>query len=358
MQMQEYLENTNKTIIFFAGIVITLLMGIFDYLTGVEISFGLFYLLPISFVTWYLEKKAGILIALLSAVLWLYADMSAIDRYASHAIPFWNALVRLGFFAIVVFLLSKLKNLSRELEEKVKMRTADLTSEINERKKTEDELRKKSEKLRQLAKRVQDIREEENSKTAREIHDELGQALTAIKIETMSISKKHSNDAELEERLSMIVDTVDDTIKSIRRIARRLRPRLLDELGLLPAIQWQLREFQTRTGIRFTLVSSDENIKLHPSVSTALFRILQEAITNTARHSKATTLNIAISNSNGSITMNIKDNGVGLTNGELDKSHSLGILGMQERARILHGKVEILQVQEGGTEVIVNIPIK
>jgi signal transduction histidine kinase len=358
MHIREYLEKGNKTIIFISGIIITLLMGLFDYVTGVEISFGLFYMLPIFFVTWYVDKRGGTIIALLSAMLWFLADVSAIQRYSSAAIPFWNAIVRFGFFAIAVYLLSEVKNLSIKLEEKVKMRTADLTTEIAERKKTEEELRKKSEKLRQLAKRVQEIKEAENSKIAREIHDELGQALTAIKIETMSISKKYTNDSELDERISMIVDTVDDTIKSIRSIARRLRPRLLDELGLMPAIQWQLREFQSRTGIRYTLVSSDENIKLHPSVSTALFRILQEAITNVARHSKATSLSVVISDSNGNVTMNIRDNGIGFRNGALDNGHSLGILGMQERARMLHGNLDFVPVSDGGTEIIVNIPVR
>src|SRR5438876_1019156 len=137
MHIREYLEKTNKTIIFFAGIFITLLTGEFDYITGVEISFGLFYLLPIVFVTWFVDKKGGMLIAFLSMVLWLLADMASVERYSSNAIPFWNAIVRFGFFAIVVYLLSKVKNLSLRLEENVKARTADLTSEITERKKTE-----------------------------------------------------------------------------------------------------------------------------------------------------------------------------------------------------------------------------
>ena len=224
--------------------------------------------------------------------------------------------------------------------------------------KVEDELKSKSENLRQLIIRIENIKEEENTKIAREIHDELGQALTAIKISLTSLSKNYSNDKDIVEHLYLVNSTIDETIKSMRKISTRLRPRLLDELGLLPAIQWQLREFQTRTGIRCILTTSDEDIKLESSISTNLFRIFQEALTNISRHSKASNVKISIFYENvGMLTMDIKDNGVGIPKNVSEKSGRLGILGMKERAQILGGGLEVISCENEGTEVIVNIPI-
>jgi len=218
------------------------------------------------------------------------------------------------------------------------------------------ELKQKSEKLSQLIMQLQNIREEENTKVAREIHDELGQALTAIKISLTSLSKNYSNDQDIVEHLFLVCSTIDETIKTMRKISTRLRPRLLDELGLISAMEWQLREFRTRTGIRCILTSSDENFNLNPIISTALFRIFQEALTNIARHSKATNVKINIFQDNvGTITMDIVDNGVGIAKKE--GNEGLGLLGMKERAHILGGEIEILSSEQTGTQVIVNVPI-
>lgn len=224
--------------------------------------------------------------------------------------------------------------------------------------KVEEELKSKSENLRQLIMRIENIKEEENTKIAREIHDELGQALTAIKISLTSLSKNYSNDKDIVEHLYLVNSTIDETIKSMRKISTRLRPRLLDELGLLPAIQWQLREFQTRTGIRCILTTSDEDIKLESSISTNLFRIFQEALTNISRHSKASNVKISIFYEPvGMLTMDIKDNGVGIPKNVGEKSGRLGILGMKERAQILGGGLEVISAENEGTEVIINIPL-
>jgi signal transduction histidine kinase len=360
LRIRDFINSRSKSTIVIFGIILVLLVGLIDLVTGVAFSFSIFYLIPISLVAWYAGKSQALSVAVIGAVAWLWCDMQDIQRYTNQAIPYWNALVRFGFFVVVIYLISALKVLNDELEKKVRSRTSDLIAEINERKNTEKELHRKSEKLRQLIKRTQNIREEENSKIAREIHDVLGQALTAIKIETISLSKKFSNNSELVDRLFVVVNTVDDTIKSIREISTRLRPRLLDELGLLPAVELQLREFQTRTGIRCNLSASDENLKLDSTVSTALFRIFQEAITNVARHAEATNVKIRINNSaakTGLLTMEIIDNGIGLPHDYSEKSQSLGILGMKERAQILGGTIDFISAEDWGTAVIVNIPI-
>jgi signal transduction histidine kinase len=341
----------------FLHVLLLLVTGILDYLTGYEISFSIFYLIPISYLVWYTNKTYGLLLALLSSAVWLALDMLGGPLYSSHVIYLWNALVRLGFFIIVVYLINLIKNANSELEQKVISRTKDLTAEVNERKKAQEELNLTATKLRQLTMRLQTIREEENSAIAREIHDELGQALTAIKIDVAWLGKRYSNDSTLVEGLMNVSNTIDDTIKSIRKISTRLRPRLLDELGLIPAIQWQVKDFQKRTGIQCRMNLPDDEIQLDNSISSPLFRIFQEAITNIARHSKATEADLSIAfEKNGNLSMSIKDNGIGLPDDYLNKNHSLGIVGMQERAKSINGFLEIKRSAEGGTEITMKVP--
>jgi signal transduction histidine kinase len=360
MNFSEYIRGLNTYIIFTIGVVTLLIMGFVDYITGVELSFSVFYLIPIAFVAYYGSKFQGLFTAVLSAVSWLAADLSAIDRYSSHAIPYWNMLVRLGFFLVVLYLVDGLRNKNIELEEEVLSRTADLTKEIIEREKTASELHRKSEKLRQLVVRSQNIREEENTKIAREIHDELGQALTAIKIDIASTSKKYSNDKVLVERLYNATNMIDNLIKTIREISTRLRPRLLDQLGLLPAIEWQLKDIHSRTGLKYKLLSKEDDISLPASVSNGVFRIFQEAITNIVRHSGASYVVVRLDRdpqNRDFIKLEIIDNGNGFSQDYLDSTQCLGILGMKERSKILGGDLEVVSGEEWGTAVVLNFPI-
>lgn len=360
MRTTEYFNNVNKSIIVAIGILLVFLMGLLDYITGVELAFSIFYLIPISFVAFYAGKYQGLFIAVLSTIVWLGADITEVHRYANQAIPYWNALVRFGFFIIVLFLVNELRILNLKLEQKVKERTTELSTEIQEREKTEYELKYKSEKLRQLIRRTQKIKEEEDIKIAREIHDELGQALTAIKIEAITLTKKYTNNKKLSERLFTIANTVDDLIKAIRDISTRLRPRLLDELGLLPAIEWKLKDTQCHTGIHYKLIAKEDNVKLCPTTSNSLYRIFQEAITNITRHAEATNIIVRINHDpkcKENLVMEILDNGIGLPYDYQEKNHGLGILGMKERAQILGGDVEVISAEDWGTAVIVKVPI-
>jgi signal transduction histidine kinase len=354
----DYLNSIGTPALVFIGLILLVLIGLIDFLTGVEISFSVFYLIPISIVTWYTNKNLGLALSVLGTAMWVFADMQELSRYTSPAIPYWNGVVRFSFFTIVVLLINELKVFKENLEEKVKEKTSDLINEINERRKTADELRYKSEQLSELTKRLQNIREEENTRIAREIHDELGQSLTAIKMEIMWISKKNSKDAKLVHNLLLIGETIDDTIKSLRKISSNLRPKLLDQLGFLPAIEWQLKEFSRRTKIKCDLDAFNYDIELNLLASSALFRIFQESLTNIARHSKATKVKLSLEvNGNESLVMKICDNGVGVSNGVSEEKPSLGILGMNERAQSLGGVLRVNKVHEGGTEVFVRIPI-
>jgi signal transduction histidine kinase len=334
-----------------------ILLGTADYFTSVEYSFAIFYLLPITFVTWFTSKRYGLVFAIISSLAWLNADMQAVARYMNPTAPYWNAVVRFGLFLVVVYLLSMLKKMEDTLEQKVESKTRDLVKEIDERKKTEEELKNKSEKLSELAKRIQNIKDEENTKIAREIHDELGQSMTAVKIDLMWLSKRFSANSDIVESLHSITATVDDAIKNIREISSSLRPKLLDALGFTPAVERYLKDFETKTGICYKLNYSENNIKFNLEESNALFRILQEALTNIARHSDASVVEVAFSNdSEKNFLMTIRDDGIGLPKNYSVKKETLGIIGMKERAESIGGQLEISSPDNEGTVINVKLP--
>jgi signal transduction histidine kinase len=353
----DFLDKANKTAIVAVGIITTVIITALDYITSVEISFSVFYLIPISIVTWYLNKKAGLVFSVLCAALWMLADSQNFARFSSPAIPYWNALVRLCFFIIVTILLGEIKAFKGNLENLVEEKTRSLKEEIIRRIKTEDELKYKTEVLSSLTKSLQNIREEESTKIAREIHDELGQALSAVKIELMWLVKKYPGDTVYNRKIMQVSEIVEETIKNVRRISASLRPKLLDQLGFLPAIEWQLKEFERRTRIKCELDIENDNIKLNPIASSTMFRIFQESLTNIARHSRATRAELSLDNKSDILTMTIKDNGIGFSKDYKNKKHSLGIVGMQERAHSLGGVLNIDKYPGGGTQVIVNIPL-
>ena len=232
-----------------------------------------------------------------------------------------------------------------------------LEQEIRNREQAEDEQRRSFELLRALAARLQTAREEERTRVAREIHDELGQALTAIKIELNALLPEPptAEESSLQRRQSLL-KLLDGTIHSVRRIATELRPVLLDDLGLAAAVEWAVEEFQTRTGIECYLSIPDGDIALDGDRATALFRILQEALTNVARHAQATQVVVRLAEADGELTLAVRDNGRGTPKEQLVSHRSLGILGMRERALVLGGQFDIASRASDGTTVTVRIP--
>jgi signal transduction histidine kinase len=355
--MIKFLNSLNKVIIAIIGFVMVIILGLLDLITGLEYSFAIFYLIPISFTTWYIGNKYGIFFSIISSIAWLNADMQLIERYANPSAPYWNALARLVFFLVVVILIGQLKKLEIGLENKVDEKTADLINEIEERKKAETELLKKTNKLSELANRVLKMQDEQNIHIAREIHDELGQAMTSIKIDLMWLSKRESINPETVKSILSITTTVDEAISTIRKISSNLRPKLLDQLGFSPAVERYLKDFKTRTGINYELKIDREDFGFNEDESNTLFRIFQEAMTNITRHSDASYVEVCMRTNNGSgFNMYIKDNGRGIPEQYYDKEESLGILGMKERAQNIGGNVDIMPCSEGGTIVNVLLP--
>jgi PAS domain S-box-containing protein len=235
--------------------------------------------------------------------------------------------------------------------------------DITERKLAEEKLNATTEQLRALSARLQSAREEEGTRIAREIHDELGAALSSLRWdledvdEAISRSGERSQVEELRKKIAAMMRLTDTTVNTVRRIASELRPIALDALGLSETIEMQARQFQERTGIGVQCDCTLENVDLSQEQSTAAFRILQEALTNILRHAQATTVNIQMKQEDGEFILTIRDNGRGITDDEKSGQRTLGLLGMRERAHLIGGKIEITGSDGKGTVVIVRIPI-
>ncbi len=249
--------------------------------------------------------------------------------------------------------------------------------DITERKKTEEELRKSSvqlsealaelrrshEELRKLSAHLQVIREEERKRISRKIHDELGHELINLKMDLSWLGRRmaESGDAAtggaLPEKISSMTGLLDQAIQTMRGIATELRPGFLDHLGLHDGIEWAVQEFQNRTGIDCRLTAPAEDIALDEDQVTGVFRIFEEILTNVAQHAKATAVGIKLEKHAGSVTLEVQDNGVGITKTQISDSRALGLLGMRERAHSLGGEFSIRGVQGNGTAVTVRIPV-
>jgi signal transduction histidine kinase len=237
-------------------------------------------------------------------------------------------------------------------------KNAVLVREIAERKHAEQRLLASEENLRALAARLQSVREEERSRIAREIHDELGQALTGLKMDlTWVTTRLPSGQKQLSDKVKSMFRLIDDTIQSVRKIASLLRPEVLDQLGLAAAIGWQARDFQMRTGIRCKVSLPAEGISVEQECSTAVFRIFQELLTNVARHANASRVDVSLRTDSGKLMLEVRDNGKGVSQAELHSPKSLGLLGMRERAMLFGGNIEFSGAQGKGTKVTVSIPL-
>jgi PAS domain S-box-containing protein len=225
----------------------------------------------------------------------------------------------------------------------------------------EFQLKISREQLRRLSAHLQSAREEERTRIAREIHDELGQSLTGLKMDISWLSKKMQNlgidNPQLQEKAAGMSALVDSTIKTVRKISSELRPGVLDYLGLPAAIEWQSQDFQNRTGILCNIISLPKDLQLDQNKSTAIFRIFQETLTNVARHAQASAIDIELLRENDKLILEIEDNGRGITDGELLNTSSFGILGMRERTLLLGGEFTIRGEINKGTTVLVKIPI-
>jgi len=237
-------------------------------------------------------------------------------------------------------------------------KNAALMREVAERKRAEEHLRTSQENLRALAAHLQSVREEERTRIAREIHDHLGQALTAIKMDLTWIGNRLSaSQKALMTKVKGTFRLIDEAVQSVRKLATELRPEVLDELGLSAAIKWQTKEFQKRAGIRCSVTLESDSFEVDRERSTATFRIFQELLTNIARHANATKVNVQVRADGGILELVVEDDGEGIAEAEVDNPKSLGLLGIRERVLPFGGKVSILGTRKQGTKVTISLPL-
>lgn len=212
-------------------------------------------------------------------------------------------------------------------------------------------------KLRELIDHQERIREDERKRIAREIHDELGQHLLALRIDVSLLKEKaHNSSAKREERVDEILEHIDAAVKSVRTIINNLRPTVLD-LGLVPSLEWQAKDFQRRNKMECYLTIHDDNLKLDDERSIVLFRVLQEALTNVVRHAEATEVQIELLKDNDKLIMRVADNGVGMPKVRNRKIKSFGLAGIRERIGMLNGEFSI-DSGDHGTILTFAIPVK
>lgn len=295
------------------------------------------FLVAIVLSAWWSGLRAGIFATILSGLILDYYFISPQYQFAGNM----DNIFRLIFFGAEGIVLSWL---------------------IDTRRVAAEELEDSREQLRALSLHQQNLREAEQKRIALEIHDELGQSLTGIKMGVHWLNRQinkpngDSSKTSVSDKLNELLKMIDATVMSIRRIATELRPAVLDDFGLIAAIEWQAREFEKRTQIPCSLKSNVEHLDLNSETTIAVFRIFQETLTNIIRHAEASAVKVNFESTEEEIMMRVEDNGKGIDFSKMRNRTSLGILGMQERARLIGAGLKIFEGKKGGTTVELIIP--
>jgi len=249
-------------------------------------------------------------------------------------------------------------SISQHIEAGKKLFTV-ILRDVTERVRAEEALRRSKEDLRELALASHTVREQEKSRVARELHDELAQALTALKMDVTWIREHvRAGDSPVAKKLSDIETLLDGTVAATRRISADLRPLMLDDLGLVPAVEWLVQKFTERNGIPCELELGAADLELEDAHATAVFRILQESLTNAARHAQASRVEVSIDRRDGAIALRVRDNGRGFSSSDQGKAGSFGLMGLRERTYLLGGEVSIASEPGRGTTIEVRIPLE
>ncbi len=245
---------------------------------------------------------------------------------------------------------------AKEITEETNRR---LEAEVAERARVEQEIRRSRQSLRNLMARLDKVREEERSALSHEVHDELGQLIARLKMDLVWVGNQlPKEDRKSRDRVQEAVSLTERAFDAVRQISSRLRPAVLDDIGLEAALEWQVKEFAARTGCQFQLDLETQDLDLEAEMATAVFRILQEALTNVARHAEAGHVRVRLAHVHDELVLEVQDDGHGVADHQVNDTQSLGLIGMRERAVRLGGHVRIVQGEDGGTLVDAMLPLK
>jgi signal transduction histidine kinase len=334
------LEAHSKAFLVLLSLVMVGIVGILDFLTGFELNFFAFYLIPVILAVWFVGRGCGIFVSALCVVVSIAGDIIAGARYSSSLVPVWNAAISLAFFLVVVWILAKLHSLHNELEERVRQRTAALHNEMQERVRLEEE--------------ILSISEREQQRIGHDLHDSLCQHLTGVALAGEVLSEQLAAKSLPEAKaVDHIVEMVEGAIDLTRTLARGLHPFDLKEEGFTDA----LRELAVTITEGFKTPCTfecDQPVEIRePGVATHLYRIVQEAITNAVKHSGAREIVVRLAAGAGGLTLTIRDDGVGITP---KLPGGMGLRTMAYRAGVIGATFNIERQLSRGTCVTCKLP--
>jgi len=325
-----------------AGLGVLVVIGIVDYLTGFEMQFSVFYLLEVGLAAWFVGKGFGLVMSVLSVLVWIGGDLAAGAPYSNPLIPVWNALILMVFYFIVVWLLSTLRSFHRELEATVRQRTQALTQEMAERQRLEKEILRVSER--------------EQRRIGHDLHDSLCQHLTGTALAGQVLGEQLAAQSLPEAAdAEKVVGLVEEGIMLARNLARGLYPVEMEAEGLMAAFQELADNISKGARVR-CVFECDTPVLMHEdAAATHLYRIAQEAVHNALQHGKPKRVGITLAESGGLVTLTVEDDGVGVPE-SAEKGDGLGIRIMAHRAAMIGGTFAIEPGPTGGTIVTCSIP--
>lgn len=343
MDLLQTLEKRSRPALILAGLAVLVLIGIVDYLTGFEILFSVFYLLEVGLATWFVGRGFGLVMSLLSVLVWIGGDMAAGAHYSRPFVPIWNAMILLVLYFIVVWLLSSLRILHNELEKKVRQRTEALTQEMAER--------------ARLEKEILEVSEREQRRIGHDLHDSLCQHLTGTALAGQVLGEKLAAKSLPEAAdANKLVELVEDGITLARNLARGIFPLEMEADGLMAAFQELALNISNVSKIICVFECDSPVLIRDAATTTHLYRITQEAISNAIRHGKAKRIGISLSERAGQLTLTIEDDGVGLPE-TWQNGQGLGTRIMAHRATMIGAALAIEPNPTGGTLIKCSLPL-
>lgn len=319
------------------GFILLAFVGVLDWITGPQLDFALFYLLPVGFVTWHAGKRFGYVASVVSAAVWLCVDRLTGAKSSEPLIVWWNLAMRLTFFSGSVLLLSGWRNVERRLSTMVELRTS---------------------ALRNLAAQLSAAEDAERRKLAYDMHDALSQALSLIKMNLDSAQLETVDPAAREHQLATCGTMIDEVIKQTRTLMFDLHPAMLDDLGLVPTLEWYAADFEQRTGSELVVSEHGTRRQLAAAMTNYLFRAVKELLGNAVRHGHAQEIIVTVHWERSGVRVVVDDDGRGFDVGAVrapDARSGLGLAGIDERVSSMGGSLTVESKPGQGTRVIVEV---